>query len=184
MKRGEAQPKGSDQATCFWCEQLHAAKHSLSVCSTCAAKYATMRSLEMQGCYPLSTRAIDERLKRTSPGNYALGFLDGEDFTVFYVGRSDSDVRRRLRDWVGISGRFHRYASQSKAPWGVHRRERFPIDAPMLEGVGNAASEYTHFAYSYARSAEEAYAKEWRNYDHFGGSDGLDNDTDPFPAQA
>lgn len=181
MKRDDAR---HEEATCFWCRRLHAARHPLSVCPTCAAKYATMRSLEMQGCYPLSAKGIDERLTRISPGNYALGYLDGEDFTVFYVGRSDSDVRRRLREWVGISSRFHRYASQSKAPWGMRRRERFPIDAPTLEGVCTAASEYTHFAYSYARSAEEAYAQEWRNYDLFGGRDRLDNEAEPFSAQA
>jgi hypothetical protein len=50
------------------------------------------------------------------------------------------------------------------------------VDAPALAGVGSADSGYTRFAYSYAASAEEAYAKEWRNYDAFGGSRGLDND--------
>jgi hypothetical protein len=173
-----------EEATCFWCGRLHAARHALSVCPTCAAKSATMRSLEMRGCFPLSATAIDERLTRISPGNYALGYLDGEDFTVFYVGRSDSDVRRRLREWVGTSGRFDRYASPSKAAWGMQGREGFPIDAPALDRVCNAESEYTHFAYSYARSADEAYAKEWRNYDLFGGSHGLDNDSDPFSAPA
>jgi hypothetical protein len=143
-----------------------------------------MRSLEMRGSYPLDDEAIDEHLLRTSPGNYALGYLDGGDFTVFYVGRSNSDVRRRLHDWVGISSRFERYASSAKASWGVHRRERFPVDAPSLDRVGNTASAYTRFAYSYAGSAEEAYAKEWRNYDSFGGSRGLDNDTEPCSAEA
>lgn len=141
-----------------------------------------MRSLEMRGSYPLNEEAIDEQLTCTSPGNYALGYLDGEDFTVFYVGRSDSDVRERLHEWVGTSSRFERYASPAKASWGVQRRERFPVDAPALDRVGNAASAYTHFAYSYARSAEEAYAKEWRNYDSFGGNDGLDNDSEPLSA--
>jgi len=141
-----------------------------------------MRSLEMRGSYPLNEEAIDELLTCTSPGNYALGYLDGEDFTVFYVGRSDSDVKERLHEWVGTPSRFERYASPAKASWGVHRRERFPVDAPALDRVGNAASAYTHFAYSYARSAEEAYAKEWRNYDSFGGNDGLDNDSEPLSA--
>ena len=184
MKRDEIDCGRSDHATCFWCERPHAAKRALSVCPACTAQYATMGSLEMQGCFPLSAPAIDELLTRISPGNYALGYLNGGDFSVFYVGRSDSDLGQRLRDWVGISGRFQRYASQSKAPWGIRRHGRSPIDAPVLEHVGDAASEYTHFAYSYARSAEDAYAKEWRNYDHFGGRAGLDNDSEPLPAQA
>jgi hypothetical protein len=141
-----------------------------------------MRSLEMRGSYPLTDESIDELLTRTSPGNYALGYLEGDDFSVFYVGRSDSDVKRRLHQWVGISSRFDRYASPAKASWGVQRRVRFPVSAPTLERVGNASSAYTRFAYSYARSAEDAYAQEWRNYDSFGGSRGLDNENEPFSA--
>ena len=54
------------------------------------------------------------------------------------------------------------------------------MDAPAPARVENAESGYTHFAYSYARSAEEAYAREWRNYDAFGGRCGLDNEFEPF----
>jgi hypothetical protein len=120
-----------------------------------------MRSLEMNGSYPLSDDAIDETLTRASPGNYALGYMDGDTFNVFYVGRSDSDVRQRLHEWVSIPSRYENYASPAKAPWGAHRRGQLPVDAP---------------------AAEEAYAKEWRNYDAFGGSHGLDNETQPVSA--
>jgi hypothetical protein len=139
-----------------------------------------MRSLEMSGSYPLDDEAIDDLITRTSPGNYALGYMDGDEFSVFYVGRSDSDLRLRLHEWVGIPGQYEKYASAAKAAWGVHHRTRFPVNAPALARVGSAASAYTRFAYSYARSASDAYAKEWRNYDAFGGSDGLDNDREPF----
>jgi len=143
-----------------------------------------MRSLEMSGSYPLSDEAIDEALTRTSPGNYALGYMDGDTFDVFYVGRSDSDVRQRLHEWVGMPSRYENYASLAKAPWGAHRQGQLPVDAPALGRVGNAESGYTHFAYSYARSAEDAYAKECRNYDAFGGSHGLDNESQPVLASA
>ena len=133
----------------------------------------------MSGSYPLSDEAIDEVLTRKSPGNYALGYMDGETFNVFYVGRSDCDVRQRLHDWVGMPSQYENYASPAKASWDLHRWGQFPVDAPALGRVGNAESRYTHFAYSYARSAEEAYAKECRNYDAFGGSHGLDNETQP-----
>jgi hypothetical protein len=126
-----------------------------------------MRSLEMSGSYPLSDEAIDEALTRTSPGNYALGYMDGDTFNVFYVGRSDTDLRQRLHEWVGMPSRTENYGSFAKASWGAHRRR-----------------QHTRFAYSYARSAEEAYAKEWRNYDAFGGSHGLDNETQPASAAA
>ena len=143
-----------------------------------------MRSLEMNGSYLLSDDAIDEALARTSPGNYALGYMDGDTFNVFYVGRSDADVRQRLHEWVGMPSRYENHASLAKASWGMHRRGPLPVDAPALDRVGNAESSYTRFAYSYARSAEEAYAKEWRNYDTFGGSHWLDNETRPVYAAA
>jgi hypothetical protein len=168
--------------SCFWCERLHPGEHPLSVCPACAARYSIMRSLEMSGSYPLSNEAIDEAMTQTSPGNYALGYMDGDTFSVFYVGRSDSDVRQRLHEWVGLPSRYENYASPAKASWGVHRRGQLPVDAPALGRVGNAENSYTRFAYSYARSAEEAYAKEWRNYDAFGGSHGLDNETQPVSA--
>ena len=168
--------------SCFWCGRLHPGKHPLSVCPACAARYSIMRSLEMNGSYPLSDEAIDEVMTQTSPGNYALGYMDDDTFSVFYVGRSDSDVRQRLHEWVGMPSRYENYVSPAKASWGVHRRGQLPVDAPALGRVGNAESSYTRFAYSYARSAEEAYAKEWRNYDAFGGSHGLDNETQPVSA--
>jgi hypothetical protein len=143
-----------------------------------------MRSLEMSRPYPLSDEAIDEALTRTSPGNYALGYMDGDTFNVFYAGRSDSDVRQRLHEWVGMPSRYENYVSPAKASWGLHRQRQLPVDAPALGRVGNAESSYTRFAYSYARSAEEAYSKECRNYDAFGGSHGLDNETQPVSASA
>ena len=141
-----------------------------------------MRSLEMNGSYPLSDDAIDEALTRTSPGNYALGYMDGDAFIVFYIGRSDGDLRQRLHEWVGMPSRHKRHTSAAKASWGVRRRGPLPLGAPASARVENAESSYTHFAYSYARSAEEAYEKECRNYDSFGGSHGLDNETQPVSA--
>jgi hypothetical protein len=40
-------------------------------------------------------------------------------------------------------------------------------------------SSYTRFAFSYARSAEAAFEEECRNYQDFGGGDGLDNERPP-----
>jgi hypothetical protein len=173
----------SPLVSCFWCGLVHPGEHPLSVCPTCREKYSTMRSLEMNGSYPLSDETIDEVLTRTSPGNYALGYMDGDAFEVFYVGRSDSDVRQRLHEWVGMPSCYDQFASPAKAPWSVHRRGPLPVDTPALGRVGNVESSYTRFAYSYARSAEEAYAKECRNYDSFGGRCGLDNETRPFPGE-
>lgn len=166
--------------SCFWCERLHPGEHPLSVCPACTAGFSTMQSLEMSGSFPLSDEAIDETLMRTSPGNYALGYMDGDAFVVFYVGRSDCDLRQRLHDWVGMPSRYERYASPAKAPWGEHHRGPLPVGTPASARVENVESSYTHFAYSYARSADDAYAQEWRNYDAFGGAHGLDNESEPI----
>ncbi len=170
--------------SCFWCDLRHPGEHALAVCPACTGRYRTLGSLEMSGSYPLSDNAIDEALTRTSPGNYALGYMDGDTFQVFYVGRSDSDVRHRLHEWVGIPSRPDNHASPAKASWAVHRRGQFPVDVPALGRVGSAENSYTRFAYSYAQSPEEAYAKEWRNYDAFGGRHGLDNEAQPASAAA
>lgn len=180
--RSKTVQEASPLVSCLWCEHLHPGKHPLSVRPACAAGLSTMRSLEMSGAHTLSDEAIDDVLTRTSPGNYALGYMEDHTFSVFFVGRSDSDVRQRLHKWVGMPSRYEKYASPAKASWEVHHRGRFPLDAPALGRVGNAEASYTRFAYSYARSAEEAYAKEWRNYDAFGGNHGLDNKTEPVRA--
>jgi hypothetical protein len=176
-----------DEATglvcCFWCEQLHEGEHALSVCPTCRTRLATLGSLGMSGSYPLNDEAIDAALNQKSPGNYALGYLDDDAFVVFYVGRSASDVRRRLHEWVGMPSRFERYAPQAKASWDVRRRGSSRITTPALGTVTNADTGYTRFAFSYAASAEAAFERECRNYDDFGGSRALDNEAPPTPAQ-
>jgi hypothetical protein len=176
------------QASCFWCKRPHPARHPLSVCSTCVATARAgrfpMGSLEMEGSYALTAEAIDDQVARKSPGNYALGYLEGDTFTVFYVGRSDFDVRRRLHEWVGAPSRYDRYAPSPRAAWSVHRRGPLPLDVAAQGRVGIAVdTSYTRFAYSYAPSAEAAFAKEWRNFDDFGGSNGLDNATPPSRRQ-
>jgi hypothetical protein len=167
---------------CFWCERSHRGEHPLGVCPACTARLATMRLLEMSGSYPLTAEAIDNALKQKSPGNYALGYMDGDAFSVFYVGRCDSDVRRGLRRWVGKPASYGRFWDPSKAGWQTHSRGRLSVKSSDLDHVGNDGNGYTRFAYSYAGSAEDAYAKEWRNYDSFGGHHGLDNEVQPIPA--
>jgi hypothetical protein len=143
-----------------------------------------MGPLEMSGSFPLDDEVIDEVVSRTSPGNYALGYLDGTTFLVFYVGRSDSDVRLRLHEWVGRPSRYARYAPSAKAAWGARRRGRLPLDSPAQDRVARVESSYTRFAYSYASSPEAAFEKECRNYDDFGGSGALDNAARPVSSPA
>ena len=169
------------RASCFWCERLHQAEHPLSVCPTCAASHP-MRLLEMSGPYSLSDDAIDENLTRASPGNYALGYMDGTTFMVFYVGRSDSDVKQRLHDWVGAPSRYARYAPSTWRVYASRWDGPLPRGAPALDHMGMGVdSSYTGFAYSYAASADAAFEKECRNYHDFGESGGLDNEAHPVP---
>jgi len=148
---------------------------------TCWRSFWTIRALGMSGSYPLSDAAIDAALTRISAGNYALGYLEDDAFRVFYVGRSDSDVRRCLHEWVGRPSRYERYAPTGRAAWALRPRGALPPgwDGPALGHVGSAESSYTRFAYSYASSAAAAFEKECRNYDDFGGSDALDNPAGP-----
>ena len=174
--------EASLQVSCIWCGRLHQVERPLEfhpVCPACTGRFP-MGSLEMFGSYPLSHEAIDEMVSRTSPGNYALGYMDGTTFMVFYVGRSDSDVKQRLHDWVDAPSRYENYAPSTKAAYGYRNRGPSPLGVPAPDRVGiGVDSSYTSFAYSYARSAEAAFEKECRNYHDFGGSDGLDNEAYP-----
>ena len=64
-------------------------------------KNITKASLFMNGPVPLSNDRIEELIVARSPGNYALGDIEGHAFIVKYVGRSDYDLGSRLADWVG-----------------------------------------------------------------------------------
>jgi hypothetical protein len=164
---------------CFWCGRVHRADHPLSVCPTCVGRFRTMGLLEMQGSYALDAQTIDEVMPHTSPGNYALGYMNGGVFEVFYVGRSDVDVRRRLHQWVGMPTPGTRHDAFSKAAWSIRSRRAFPFHAPALGPVVHGDGTYTRFAFNYAHSASAAFERECRNYDDFGGSHQLDNERPP-----
>lgn len=77
-----------------------------------------MASLDMKGPYELTRAKITEVVTRTSPGNYALGYVnDKNTFIVQYVGRSDSDVAARLKNHVGKKYKRFKfsYATSPKA---------------------------------------------------------------------
>jgi len=72
----------------------------------------------MNGPYDLTKEKIDEKVTRTSAGNYALGYSKNNTFYVKYVGRSDNDVNGRLKDWIGDYKRFkYSYATSAKAAY-------------------------------------------------------------------
>jgi hypothetical protein len=135
-----------------------------------------MRSLEMERSYPLEADTVDEIVSRHAPGNYALGYLEGATFTVFYVGHSDSDVWRSLRTWVGRPSRPERHGSAIPASRGWRALRRTPWDALLPMSVGSdSPSPYTRFAYNYARPPDAASATGPRGFDELGRL-GLDNE--------
>jgi hypothetical protein len=75
-------------------------------------------SLFMAGPFDLSLEKINELITARSPGNYALGYIDGDSFIVTYVGRSDFDLNERLKDWIGQYPLFKwSYAISEKAAY-------------------------------------------------------------------
>ena len=65
-----------------------------------------MSTLDMNGSYKLDEETVNKIVTKTSVGNYALGKKNEKgNFSVCYVGRSDSDVKNRLLYWVENSSR-------------------------------------------------------------------------------
>jgi hypothetical protein len=55
---------------------------------------------------PLTEEVINTNVKETI-GNYAIGVLYKETFAVKYVGRSDTNLNQRLKDYIGKEGYTH-----------------------------------------------------------------------------
>jgi hypothetical protein len=69
------------------------------------------KSLNMNGSYDLTTEKINEIVKKTSAGNYALGYVDKEKkFIVKYVGRSDTNLNARLLQHIGEGYKKFKYS--------------------------------------------------------------------------
>jgi hypothetical protein len=75
-----------------------------------------MGNLNMNGPYQLNNENIDAEVTKTSPGNYALGYSKKSTFYVKYVGRSDTNLNKRLKNWVDEYKEFkYSYASSPKS---------------------------------------------------------------------
>lgn len=82
-----------------------------------------MASLGMGSPYEFSAVSVDKQVTKTSPGNYALGYIQetekGNEFIVLYVGRSDTNVRDRLKQHLDEDDRYthfkYSYATSPKA---------------------------------------------------------------------
>lgn len=82
------------------------------------------KSLGLNGPYVLSAEEIDRQVTETSPGNYALGYINKEKntFVPKYVGRSDSDVHYRLKCHVDKPHTHFKFIYATSA-WDAFKRE-------------------------------------------------------------
>ena len=76
-----------------------------------------MRGSGLKGSFPLNRAQVEAHVSIVSPGIFALGqrSADGSKFTIARVGRSDADVNRRLRDYIGRYSHFKFGYSPSSA---------------------------------------------------------------------
>ena len=93
-----------------------------------------MASLGMNGPYEFTSEKVDEIITKTSPGNYALGYMDGNTFIVRYVGRSDSDLNDRIKDHLGESREYkffkYSYASSPREAYEKECQNWHDFDGP------------------------------------------------------
>lgn len=75
-----------------------------------------MPSSGLKGPYDLDDETIDDEVTKTSAGAYALGKVKNDSFYIDYVGRSDSDVNKRLHDHANNYPKFkYDYFESAKA---------------------------------------------------------------------
>jgi hypothetical protein len=66
-----------------------------------------MSKIALTGPYRLTFETIDSAVTRSSAGVYALGYADREGrFHVNQVGRADTDMRGKLRRFIGSATLF------------------------------------------------------------------------------
>ena len=82
-----------------------------------------MASLGMEGPYVFTSEKIDEVVTRTSAGNYALGYIkDDGKFVVEYVGRSDTDLKKELKERLTDKYKKFKY-SYATSPKAAFEKE-------------------------------------------------------------
>lgn len=97
-----------------------------------------MASLNMNGPYDLTEAVVDKEVTRTSPGNYALGHVDQDNtFRVEYVGRSDTDVKLRLKQWAA-KGVYRSY----KYSYATSKKDAFLKECKNYHDFDNLDNEY------------------------------------------
>jgi hypothetical protein len=79
----EIMPEAQLLVSCIWCDKLHWAEHPLELnpaCPACAAGDSIMRSLEMNGAYPLSDESIAYSYAPSAEEAFAKECRNYDDF--------------------------------------------------------------------------------------------------------
>ena len=96
-----------------------------------------MATLNMKGPYSLDHQTIDRIITKKSAGNYALGKMNKNNkFSVSYVGRSDTDLKQRLKQWVNNSDLplfKYSYATSPKAAFEKECKNYHDFNPPKNE---------------------------------------------------
>jgi hypothetical protein len=74
-----------------------------------------MANTGLHGPHTLDEKSIDAYVKGVGPGAYALGRNTATGFYIDYVGRSDSDVNNRLKDWTSSKYTHFKYGFYDSA---------------------------------------------------------------------
>ena len=70
-----------------------------------------MAYLDMKGPCTLTKDEIQKVIRKKTPGNFALGYVDEHNiFVVQYIGRADEDLRVELYKWVGNGYRDFKFS--------------------------------------------------------------------------
>jgi hypothetical protein len=70
----------------------------------------------LRGPFTLNNETIDGQVTATSAGAYALGYLNNQKlFVPKYVGRSDDNINKRLKNWVGSKYSYFKFEYYSSA---------------------------------------------------------------------
>ena len=81
-----------------------------------------MQVTSLHGPYRLLFDEIDCEIRRKSAGTFALGYVDNDgNFRIRYVGRSDDDIKNRLRLMIG-SDQYFKFA-YAATPAAAFERE-------------------------------------------------------------
>lgn len=89
----------------------------------------TMKHSGLTGPFPLTFEGIEDAVKGGSPGVYALGSKDLQGrFAIMSVGRSDADVKERLRECIGAGTHF-------KFDYFQSEREAFERECELFHDI-------------------------------------------------